>query len=375
MVNHNVFHSESSSGKLVENMTDKTPIGIPALDNALGGGIPRGYVILLEVDTGTRSDAFLSTFLATGLSNGELAYILCTKYPLSFPYAQLQNKGIDVDKARKTKQLVGIDAFTDAFGWGEFKPESEFAVHDLGNSRHIHDVIRKVILTMKPKQNLRGVVDSLTSIIHAARDPDDTMNYVHHQMSAQKNQGNILLYTIAREAHDEEDIRMLEHIVDGVIALYKIYSEEGWQIAIQIEKMRGIDFEHKLFLYEVNDGDITLSPFSEYEGEEEDEDEDEEQEEEDENEEELDEIVTPEEHEAIHPPIPPVPEPEEAPETEIERESTSESETSSDEPITPLEPIIFDEPESSEESPQEPPTEPPEETKEPEDDEEDTFFF
>ena len=366
-------------------MTEKTPLGIPVLDDALGGGIPRGYVILLEVDTGTRPDAFISTYMATGLNQGELAYILCTEYPLRLPYEQLKNKGIDVEKALKAKQLTGIDAFTDAFGWGEFAPGSKFAVHDLGNTRHVDDTIRKAVLAMKPKKNLRGVVDSLTSILHAARDFDEAINYVHHQMSAQKNLGNILLYTIARDAHDEEDIRRLEHIVDGVIALYKIYDEDGWQIACQIEKMRGTDFDAQLYLYEVRAGEITLSPFTEYEededeedgedGEDEEEGEDTEQgQEEPEQEEEgkdleSNEVEESAESETTHPPIPPVPEPDDAPEPEPESES--ESVDKPEDSKTPSEPIIFDEPKPSEEST---PAES-EEPQEPEDDEQDTFFF
>jgi KaiC/GvpD/RAD55 family RecA-like ATPase len=386
-------------------MTDKTPLGIPVLDDALGGGIPRGYVVLLEVDTGTRSDAFLSTFLANGLNNGELAYILCSDYPLRFPYEQLRHKGVDVDKALKAKKLVGIDAFTDAFGWGEFEPESGFSVHDLSNSRHVHDIIRKAVLDMKPKDNLRGVVDSLTSIIHAAREPDEVFNYLHHQMSAQKNHGNILIYTIAREAHDEEDLRHLEHIVDGVIALYKICNEEGWQIACQIEKMRGIDFEPQLYLYEVENGEIKLTRFAEFEDEDAEEDENEEEDEdkepevEEESKEELLEPVEPdlkapeeiEEEspevaqvstedeetsgepngsETTPPPILPVPEPEAVPEDVVEDEIDSDSNPEPEEGESRT-PIIFDVDEPSEEVEESPPEEP----EEPEDDEEDTFFF
>ncbi|MDO8055905.1 MAG: RAD55 family ATPase, partial [Candidatus Hermodarchaeota archaeon] len=175
-------------------MTDKTPIGIPELDDALGGGIPRGYVILLEVDTGTRSDAFVTNFLTTGLNNEELAYILCTETPLGYFHQQLRERGIDVDAALEQNRLVGIDAFTDAFGWGEFKVESKYSVHDLTNSRQVHDILRKVVLEMKSTGNLRGVVDSLTSILHAADQMEAAISYVHHQISAQKKHGNILLY-------------------------------------------------------------------------------------------------------------------------------------------------------------------------------------
>ncbi len=335
---------------------EKTPMGIPVLDDALGGGIPRGYVILLEVDTGTRLDAIITNYLATGLKKGELAYILCTEYPLQFPYQQLRQKNINVDKALEEKQLVGIDAFTDAFGWGEFEPQSEYSIHDLTNSRHVHDILRKAVLALKPKDNLRGVVDSLTAILHAAREEDEAINYVHHQMSAQKNHGNILIYTIAREAHSEEVIRRLEHIVDGVITLYKIYTDEGWNIAIQIEKMRGIDFKPQLLHYQVKDGEIILTPFDEIENEK-----DEESEEELAKEFEQPRLLEePSEPEMTPPEILPVPQTEEPPEPELE------SQTEDEQPLK--EPIIFDEPKNTEEREEKLPTDT-------EDDEKDTFFF
>ena len=38
--------------------------GISLLDEALGGGIPRGSVVLLEEEMGTKSDYFFAHFLA-----------------------------------------------------------------------------------------------------------------------------------------------------------------------------------------------------------------------------------------------------------------------------------------------------------------------
>ncbi|MFW9831000.1 MAG: RAD55 family ATPase [Candidatus Thorarchaeota archaeon] len=374
-------------------MTDKTPIGIPILDAALGGGIPRGYVILLEVDTGARADAFIGNFLAAGLKEGESGYILCTEYPLDFSYEQLRQNGIDVKKAIESETLVGIDAFTDAFGWGEIEPESKYSIHDLTNSRHLQDIIKKATLAMKPKNNLRGVIDSLTSILYAARDPEEVIAYIHHQMSTHKDNDNLLLFTVAREAHDEEEIRRLEHIVDGVIALYKIYDDQGWHIAIQIEKMRCVDFESLLYLYQVKDGKIILTPFEEVEEEEEEVEEEEEEVEEEEEEVEEEEEDTeekteeeskpegrtiiefddeprePDEMGVTPPPIIPAPEPEELPESEA-IESEPEAETHPKE--TSEEPTTDEEPTSKQ--PAAPETDDEESPRESNDDQ-DTFFF
>ena len=237
------------------------PIGIPVLDEALGGGLPRGTVVLLEEETGTKPDALLATFLATGLKAGEYAYILSTDHPLSFSYQLLAAQGVDVEAALEEGRLVGIDGFTDAFGWGEFRPSSRYAIHDLSSPRLVHDVVRQAVMDLKPRNNLRGVIDSLTSIIHATRDPRALMTYVHHQMSAQKNHGNLLVYTVHRSAHSPETLGRLEHIVDGVISLRKMRSGNRWRIGLQIEKMRGVNFDTSLYECRVDRGRVTVALF------------------------------------------------------------------------------------------------------------------
>jgi len=71
----------------------------------------------------------------------------------------------------------------------------------------------------------------------------------------------MLVYTVHRSAHSPETLGRLEHIVDGVISLRKMRSGNRWRIGLQIEKMRGVDFDTSLYECRVDRGRVTVALF------------------------------------------------------------------------------------------------------------------
>ena len=61
-------------------MEERAKFGIPLLDDALGGGVPRGSIILVEDEVGINSEHVLVQFLSEGLRTGEYGYILSTEH-------------------------------------------------------------------------------------------------------------------------------------------------------------------------------------------------------------------------------------------------------------------------------------------------------
>jgi hypothetical protein len=232
--------------------------GIPLLDEALGGGIPRGSVVLLEEEVGTKPDYFFARFISQGLKKGESAYILNTEHSPRLVTDTLSHFGLDTQTHIDDGSLILIDGFTKAFGWGEFESDCEHTVKDLSNIREVHDVVRKAVLHINPKNNLRGVVDSLSTLIMRCQDERELFGYVHHQMAAQKNYGNILFYTIHFGAQPDYMLQALEHIVDGVVELRRVKHEERWKAKLLIKKMRRAEFSTRELLYEILGGEIKI---------------------------------------------------------------------------------------------------------------------
>lgn len=234
--------------------------GLSVLDKALGGGVPRGTVLLLEEDTGTKPDALIAHFIAEGLRKNEFCYILNTEHPPRMIMKMLASYAMDVQKFVNLGKLFLIDGFTDAFGWGEFQSDVKHVVHDIRNIKEVHDVIRLVVSSVKPKNNLRGVVDSLSTLLLSSQDEKEVFNYIHHQMAAQKNYGNTLIYVIHKGAHKPETVKALEHIVDGVIEIKKVDDKHGSKSILQVQKLREMQYSTKQYWYQVNAKGVAMKP-------------------------------------------------------------------------------------------------------------------
>ena len=146
-------------------MEDRAKFGIPLLDDALGGGVPRGTIILVEDEVGINTEHILTQFLSEGLRTGEYGYILSTEHlfahysPLFVPYSISE-------VTFETKRLIFLDAFSNPFGYSEGRPSTggENVIRDITQPRHVTDQIRRSLLHVR-SQPIRGVLDSLTTIL------------------------------------------------------------------------------------------------------------------------------------------------------------------------------------------------------------------
>lgn len=67
----------------VENQDGRLSLGVPELDDMLGGGIPRGYSLLVAGPSGSGKSILASSFLAEGARQGETGVIAAFEQPPS----------------------------------------------------------------------------------------------------------------------------------------------------------------------------------------------------------------------------------------------------------------------------------------------------
>lgn len=239
---------------------NRAKFGIGDLDNAIGGGIPRGSLVLIEEDTGAKSQVLQSRFIADGLLNGEYCYIFNMEHPPQAIVSSLNVLGLEPEENIGKDQLIIIDGFTDAFGWGEFVSRWKYVCHDLASITEVHNVVKDATAVIKPYNNLRGVVDSLTTLILASDSERAILNYIHHQMAIQKNNGTTTLYTIHVGAHKPELVKALEHIVDGVIWIGKVEVDDEPRDVVQVKKMRESKYSSRRYFFNADDEVAALEP-------------------------------------------------------------------------------------------------------------------
>jgi len=119
-------------------------------------------------------------------------------------------------------------------------------------------VVKQATADVQPYNNMRGIMDSLTTLLLASDSERSILNYIHHQMATQKNYGTTSLFTIHMGAHRPELVKALEHIVDGVIWVSKVDVDGEPRDVIQIRKLRDSRYSPRMYYFNVDENSASL---------------------------------------------------------------------------------------------------------------------
>ncbi|MFX1538749.1 MAG: ATPase domain-containing protein, partial [Promethearchaeota archaeon] len=164
----------------------------------------------------------------------------------------------------ETKRLVFLDAFTNPFGYAEGRPGTtgENVIRDITQPRLVTDQIRRSLLHVR-SQPIRGVLDSLTTILLVSDSLKAPMAFLQHKIATDKEMGVVSILTLHRDVHEARIIQAIEHYSDGVIRLEKRIQEEKEEEVLQIRKVPGValaELENTEFIFRPTPGHIELSP-------------------------------------------------------------------------------------------------------------------
>jgi len=217
--------------------TTPARFGLPILDAALGGGVPRGSVILLEDEIGVTVDLVAMHFLTEGLRGGETGYVLSTEHPYKYYVDNLRTLGVNADILLETERMVFIDAFSNPYGYSDMRSEFKNVVNNITQPRGVSEAIRRAMLhTQTQEIQCRGVVDSISAILLASENLRNALSFVQNRIASNKEDGTVTLMTLHSDIHTEHHVKALEHLVDGVI---KVEKGDDTYSTVKIIKMRG----------------------------------------------------------------------------------------------------------------------------------------
>lgn len=233
---------------------ERCPSGIEALDNILGGGIPRGNMVLVAGSVGTGKTTLSLEFLVHGAERGERGMLVSVTEATDKLVQNLSTfeffKPELIDQGALV--LVDLPALYDKLGFDrqELSPEDIDIL-----LRSIHDLVRSLGIR-------RLVIDSLTSLgyrIHRDEQIRDFLLRLGEDLS-EATCTSLIVSEIAPQSDRYSTRGVEEAIVDGIILLYNTRRLGDILRVLQIVKMRGTPHSRALYVMELTPIGILMAP-------------------------------------------------------------------------------------------------------------------
>jgi len=224
----------------------RVPMGIPGLDEMLGGGLPAGYSLLLVGPSGSGKTIMATEFLAEGVRRGEPGVIAAFE---KSPSQLLNNKLSELVKAGQ----VGVINTRSL---------------DLSIDETLHDLIEMI----KRTQAKRVVIDSLSGFeLALAPEFSEDFRGSLYRMIAELTAMGVTILMISELEDRYTDLRFSPFgsalLADAIIVQRYVEIAGQFKRAFSVVKVRGSDHSKDIRLFDITDNGIVIGEtLSDYAG-------------------------------------------------------------------------------------------------------------
>ncbi|MEM2902595.1 MAG: ATPase domain-containing protein [Candidatus Bathyarchaeia archaeon] len=236
----------------------KTPLGVPGLDEMLGGGIPTGRVVLILGGPGTGKTVMCTQFLVTGLKMGEPGVFVSLDESKSHYYSEMEKFGWNLQGYEDKKMFAFLDATPIRHIPGELKVgkltigRKEFSLLSLIEA--INAAVREI-------DAKRLVIDPVTALVFQYPDLVQRRTAMLDLMEALVATGaTTLLSTELRTMGVERGVQVEEYLAHGVIVLQTLRIARAFVRVLHVEKMRETDADNQPRPYRITPKGIEVFP-------------------------------------------------------------------------------------------------------------------
>ncbi|MGI0090215.1 MAG: RAD55 family ATPase [Nitrososphaerales archaeon] len=249
--------------------SETVPSGIAGLDDLLGGGYPRGRVILITGGPGSGKTLMTMQFLIDGVERfderGVFVSLEESKYHL---LSEMRNFGWDLEKYEKKSQIAIVDASPlrqiSRDDGPEPSPETGRDIHIRGPEFSIQALSTVIRSYVRVTRATRIVIDPITSLSLQFAENQQRRTAIIDLLDSLVSMGTTSLVTNEIGTHfgntlTDREIPAEEYLCHGVLVLHNSHvAGRGIISALEIEKMRECKHDRQLHPYSITEKGITV---------------------------------------------------------------------------------------------------------------------
>jgi KaiC/GvpD/RAD55 family RecA-like ATPase len=251
-----------------QSKSEYVPSGIAGLDDLLGGGYPRGRVILVTGGPGSGKTLMTMQFLIDGVERfderGVFVSLEESKYHLT---NEMRNFGWDLESYEKKNQLAVVDASPLRQISKDVEPKNQEGTQDVrvrGPEFSIQALSTVIRSYVRVTRATRIVVDPVTSLSLQFVDEQLRRTAVVDLLDSLVSMGTTSLVTseigtLLGSSLTQREIPPEEYLCHGVIVLHTSHvAGRGIVTALEIEKMREAKHDRQLHPYAITEKGFTV---------------------------------------------------------------------------------------------------------------------
>lgn len=238
----------------------RTPTGIPGLDEMLGGGLPQGRVVLVLGEPGAGKTILCSQYLANGMVKfGENGLFVSMEEGKGHYLREMSAFGWDLTGAEKTGKFSFVDASPIRTIPGEVRigkltiGKQDFSLISL------LEVVRN---SAKAIGAQRIVVDPISTLVFQYGEETQRRKAILDLVEALAETGAtcVLSSELRRVGLKGRVVQIEEYLVHGVILMQTLPGGRTMERTIQVEKMRETAIDRQPRPYRITETGIEVYP-------------------------------------------------------------------------------------------------------------------
>ena len=227
----------------LERSVQRAPIGIPEIDQAIEGGIPKGSLILVAGTPGSGKTSFAARFLAKGTTLGEKGIYVSFAEGKGPFFAEMRKQGLDFERMEEERQFAFLDFMT-------VKREG------------VPAVVQEIVNSVLELGATRLVVDSFSAMAQAFPEVIEARSILHTVLSKIIRSAGCTTILISEVpvGTSRLGLGIEEFVADGVLKFSQKEIEGRVLRTLEIYKLRGTKIRKREHLFTLDGGLKVLSP-------------------------------------------------------------------------------------------------------------------